>query len=68
MGKSGKSEFPMELNRQAIKEISELPIQVPLNALDMNQKELRALITIKALEEYLQAHACIPDFVVTLDE
>lgn len=65
---SGRSEYPVTIDKKALQEIANKPVQLPINTLDLDQKTLRTLIHIKALEEYLQEHACIPDFVVNLDE
>lgn len=65
---SGRSEFPVVIDRTALSEIAAKAVQVPLDAVGLPQSELRTLITLKALEEYIQEHACIPDFVVTLDD
>lgn len=65
---SGRSDFPIVINRTALAAISEKKVQVPIDSVGLPQNELRTLIALKALEEYIQEHACIPDFVVNLDE
>lgn len=62
------SEFPVTIDKKALKEIAHRQVQLPLNVLDLDQQTLRTLIHITSLEQYLTEHGCIPDFVVNLDE
>jgi len=65
---SGRSDFPLVIDKQALQEISRKAVQLPISIHGWPQEEVKTLIILKALEEYIQEHACIPDFVVNLDE
>lgn len=66
--KSGRSDFPIRLGLKDIERMAMSPVQIPLVASGLSQDGLNMFIRIKQLETYLQEHACIPDFVVVMDE
>lgn len=63
-----RRDFQVNIKQADIEKIAMLPVQIPLVASGLTQEGLNTYIRIRQLETYLQDHACIPDFVVVMDE
>jgi hypothetical protein len=65
---NGRSEFPVEIGRQEIIEITNKmqSIYIQDYAIQLNGPDLATALTLRALEEFLRDRRCEPDFKVVL--